>query len=76
MRGEEKVGIEIEHAALAERHATAAVGLAAIGVHYGQHVVEHSGTLQVVAKEGSIGCLEEEVAQDGDEHSDDEESGC
>lgn len=40
MRREEKVRIEIEHAALAEGHAVAvAVRLAAIGVHHWQHVI-------------------------------------
>lgn len=73
MRREEKVGIEVEHAALAEAHAAASVCLAAIRADHGQHVVEDSWTLEVEAEEGSVRGLEEEVAEEGEEHGDGEQ---
>lgn len=73
MRRKEKVGVQIEHAALAEAHAAVAVRLAAVGIHHWQHVVEHSRALEVVAKQGSVGRLKEEVGEEGDDQGNDEQ---
>lgn len=73
MRGEEKVGVKVEHAALAEAHSPTSVGLAAVDTHNRKHVVEDSRGLEVVAVEGSVGRFKEEVTQKGDDYCDEEE---